>query len=116
MGQNLDLPRFEALLEQRIADLLQLLDGTETRSQSVELDQSKVGRLSRMDALQQQAMADAVRGRATREHSRLLAAIRRCRDGDTVIALSVVSPSPSGDLSSTTHPLCIGCASASESR
>lgn len=50
MGQNLDLPRFEALLKQRIADLLQLLEGTETRS--VELDQSKVGRLSRMDARQ----------------------------------------------------------------
>ncbi len=92
MGQNLDLPRFEALLKQRIADLLQLLEGTETRSQSVELDQSKVGRLSRMDALQQQAMADAVRGRATRERS---------------IGRLEFDPAT---------PLCIGCASASEPR
>lgn len=117
MGQNLDLPRFEALLEQRIADLLQLLDGTETRSQSVELDQSKVGRLSRMDALQQQAMADAVRSRATREHSRLLVALQRYREGEYGYCVECGEPIAIGRLEfDPATPLCIGCASASESR
>lgn len=46
-----DLAHFKSLLEQRAAELDRLLGDAESRSQSVELDQSKVGRLSRMDAL-----------------------------------------------------------------
>ena len=55
MDDALDLAHFKTLLEQRAAELDRLLEDAESRSQSVELDQSKVGRLSRMDALQQQA-------------------------------------------------------------
>jgi len=42
-----------------------LLEDAESRSQSVELDQSKVGRLSRIDALQQQAMMAGVTNAAS---------------------------------------------------
>ncbi len=41
------------------AELRDLLEDSESAAGTVQLDQSKVGRLSRMDALQQQAMARA---------------------------------------------------------
>ncbi len=43
----LDLAHFKKQLEQRGAELDRMLAVAESRSQSVELDQSKVGRLSR---------------------------------------------------------------------
>jgi len=42
-------------------ELLTDLDESAGAAETVELDQSKVGRLSRMDAMQQQAMAKATR-------------------------------------------------------
>ena len=68
LDDALDLAHFKTLLEQRAAELDRLLGDAESRSQSVELDQSKVGRLSRMDALQQQAMNDAIRMRPLLGH------------------------------------------------
>ena len=47
----------------------------------VELDQSKVGRLSRMDAMQAQAMAQASGQRRTRQIREIDAALRRIEDG-----------------------------------
>jgi DnaK suppressor protein len=43
----------------------------------VELDQQAVGRLSRMDALQNQAMAEAQSRRRQAERQRILAALER---------------------------------------
>lgn len=48
----------------------------------VELDQSSVGRLSRMDALQQQAMAQATARRRVAERTRIAAALRRIDTGE----------------------------------
>ena len=82
LDDALDLAHFKTLLEQRAAELDRLLGDAESRSQSVELDQSKVGRLSRMDALQQQAMNDAIRSRARHERVRLQLALKRWHEGD----------------------------------
>ena len=49
---------------------------------TVELDQQSVGRLSRMDALQNQAMAKANQTRRHTERARLLAAFARVQDGE----------------------------------
>ena len=49
---------------------------------AVELDQSKVGRLSRMDALQAQAMSQALDLRREAELRRIDAALERLDDGD----------------------------------
>lgn len=81
MDDALDLAHFKSLLEQRAAELDRLLGDAESRSQSVELDQSKVGRLSRMDALQQQAMNDAIRSRAQHERVRLQVSFRSLARG-----------------------------------
>ncbi|HSG94746.1 MAG TPA: TraR/DksA C4-type zinc finger protein, partial [Afifellaceae bacterium] len=49
---------------------------------AVALDQQAVGRLSRMDALQQQAMAQAAERARARDLQRIDAALRRIEDGE----------------------------------
>jgi DnaK suppressor protein len=64
-------------------DALRAASGTTSEDRKpVALDQSSVGRLSRMDAMQQQAMAAA---QETRRHGRirtLEAAVRRLEEGE----------------------------------
>ena len=48
----------------------------------VELDQTRVGRLSRMDALQAQQMAKALNRRRHAERGRIAAALKRMDDGE----------------------------------
>jgi len=76
-----DLDHFrDKLLAAREA-ILGLADTRDAATATVALDQSSVGRFSRMDALQQQAMAQGIRQRAERELRRIEAALRRCDDG-----------------------------------
>lgn len=68
---------FLSLLREELENLRIASAQTATNRKPVELDQQSVGRLSRMDAMQQQAMAAA---QETRRHGRiraLEAAIRR---------------------------------------
>ena len=51
-------------------------------SNAVELDQSKLGRLSRMDALQKQAMSQEVNRRRQIELTRINAALLRIEEGE----------------------------------
>jgi DnaK suppressor protein len=70
----------ERLMEELSAltsDLTESTHGTQT----VELDQTSVGRLSRMDAMQQQAMAKGLYGRLKIRRLRILAAIDRLDAG-----------------------------------
>ncbi|TMM48345.1 TraR/DksA family transcriptional regulator [Qipengyuania marisflavi] len=48
----------------------------------VKLEQDSVGRLSRMDAMQQQAMAQAAERRRQAERKRIAAALVRLNDGE----------------------------------
>jgi len=50
--------------------------------QTVALDQQAVGRLSRMDALQNQAMAQATARRRGAERQRIMAALARVAEGE----------------------------------
>ena len=70
----------DRLLERR-AELQALSDSAQISRETVELDQSKVGRLSRMDALQRQEMALESERRRTAELKRIDAALKRL-DGD----------------------------------
>jgi len=111
MNDEIDLRHFRDALMVRLADLDSLESSAQLRD-SVELDQSKVGRLSRMDALQQQAMMDANRMRGLQERRRIEAAFRRIDEGsfgyraqcDEAIALGRLNFDPA-------TPLCIQCAS-----
>lgn len=73
---------FRTLIGARLSDL----DDEDALGQAgkatVELDQQSVGRLSRMDALQNQAMAQATGARRTAERQRLVAALKRMDDGE----------------------------------
>ncbi|MFN3960808.1 MAG: TraR/DksA family transcriptional regulator [Parvularculaceae bacterium] len=68
-------------LEARAQDLRALIEATRDNRKPVELDQVAVGRLSRMDALQGQAMACAAEQNYQRELARIVAALRRIEEG-----------------------------------
>ena len=55
----LDPEKFSILLEKLRAEAIGTISSAEDAAQTVELDQNRVGRLSRMDAMQGQAMAKA---------------------------------------------------------
>ncbi len=95
------------------------LRGTEdSRRQAgaiVELDQTRTGRLSRMDALQQQAMAQAGQARAEVALRRIEAALARCDAGEYGDCLKCGEPIDPRRLDidpATTR--CLACAQARE--
>ena len=72
----------KALLIERLT-ALDVEDAAGQQGQkTVELDQQAVGRLSRMDALQNQAMAQATARRRGAERQRIMAALARVETGD----------------------------------
>lgn len=77
-----DRNRYTAQIEQILQRLCEE-DALGQEAQAVvSLDQQSVGRLSRMDALQNQAMAKAQQQRRNQQKQRLLAAKRRLDDGE----------------------------------
>ena len=74
--------RFEVLITQELKALSDE-DARGADSQSVvTLDQQSVGRLSRVDALQAQAMAKAAQQRRDQRRQALLAALQRLRENE----------------------------------
>lgn len=76
-----DLKAFQKSLEERLAALGDLRKSAADSRKPVELDQTSVGRLSRMDAIQTQAMALEVERRRAAEIHRIEAALRRMQTG-----------------------------------
>jgi len=70
------------MLQRRRAELQNLQEISEGARDAVTLDQQSVGRLSRMDALQQQAMAQANARQRLAELHRIDRALTRLNDGD----------------------------------
>lgn len=102
-----------ALLIKLIGELERQAGGQQARSEAVELDQAKVGRLSRMDALQQQAMQDATQIRVAAQLQRLSLALKRIDEDDYGLCSECDEPIAPGRLKvdpAATH--CIACASA----
>ena len=102
-------------LRQRLQTELQELETAEreTRDQRapVELDQQAVGRLSRMDAIERQAMAQATSERRARQKARLRAAISRIDVGEYgFCARCDEAIEPARLRLDPTHPFCAGCA------
>ena len=112
-----DTPAIRARLEARRAEL-EALDATASEAtETVELDQARVGRLSRMDALQGQAMAQETLRRHQLERTRIDAALRRLDDGSYGECLECGEPIAEGRLAAdptATH--CLACAEAAERR
>ncbi len=97
-------------------ELQTLAANSQESSQVVELDQAKVGRLSRMDALQAQAMAQASGLRREQMLQQITVALARidtdefgyCRDCEEQIPIKRLEFDP-------TATRCVDCASAAES-
>ena len=82
----------------------------------VELDQSKVGRLSRMDAMQAQAMAQASGNRRDQLLRQISAALTRIDNDEYGYCVSCEEPIPTKRLEfDPTETRCVDCASAAES-
>ena len=73
---------YRQLLESRLAALESQGEANADARDTVMLDQSSVGRLSRMDALQQQAMAKATLQKREAEIRALHAALKRLEEGE----------------------------------
>jgi DnaK suppressor protein len=71
-----------AELLRRLRELRDTSTQTKQDRAPVELDQTSVGRLSRVDALQQQAMAQATEKRRHEESKRIEAALQRLDAGE----------------------------------
>ena len=84
-------------------------------AKTVELDQSRVGRLSRMDALQAQAMSVEVDHRRKLELQRIKRALKHIEAGDYDTCQNCGEMiNPLRLKSSLTVTLCIECASEAE--
>lgn len=112
-AQNLSLYR-ERLLALRAA-IEDLHASRQDSGSTVELDQTRTGRLSRMDALQAQAMAKAGQVRSQLELRRIEAALKRidsgdygyCTDCEEAITMARLDANPM-------VTLCLKCATARE--
>ncbi len=75
--ENLDLVHFKELLSEKWDEINELVETGDNAAQPVELDQTRVGRLSRMDAMQAQAMSVEAKRRREIELSRIKTALKR---------------------------------------
>ncbi len=78
----IDDDKANEILRARLAELEAASAATADERKPVELDQASVGRLSRMDAMQVQAMAEAGERRRVAEIGRVKAALKRVEEGE----------------------------------
>lgn len=92
-------------------ELTELSERSADSRKPVTLDQQSVGRLSRMDAMQVQAMAQAVEARRRERLQRIEAALGRIEDGDYGACLECGEDIPAKRLDiDPTVGRCIDCA------
>lgn len=112
---KVDLDMLKArLLEQREA-LLEVAGSSKEAAETVELDQTRVGRVSRMDAMQAQAMAKESNRRRALALQQIDSALKRIEDGDYGYCAACDQPISANRLEvNPGASLCIGCASRAE--
>lgn len=111
MTNTPDIEHYRAKLLKAREEILNLEETRNASSSTVELDQSSVGRLSRMDAMQQQAMAKSNQQRAQLALTRIDAALCRCDDGSYGDCLGCGEPIDPRRLElDPAATLCIDCA------
>lgn len=111
MSDAIDPSEFKALLLARRQELSALREQSEGARAVVTLDQQSVGRLSRMDALQGQAMAQEQDRRRESELARVDAALHRVETGDYGHCISCDEPIAKKRLRlDPAVPTCVDCA------
>ena len=71
-----------ATLQKMRAEMVDAVEAVARDAEPVELDQTQQGRLSRMDAIQQQAMAAETKRRRGRQGQMIDAALKRLDEGE----------------------------------
>lgn len=106
-----DLAHFSDKLRETLEDLSRQNDLGSEGQKTVMLDQQSVGRLSRMDALQGQAMAQATAQRRELQIRKIHAALERIAEGEFGYCFDCgdLIARPRLDLDPTAT-LCISCA------
>ncbi len=110
-----DSAHYRQMLEQRRSELHVDLENGADAAATVQLDQTLQGRLSRMDAMQQQAMAKENRRRQEAELKRIAGALRRLEDDEYGYCAGcgeAIDPARL-DIELTTRQ-CIACAEKAE--
>lgn len=111
----MDLEAWRKRIEDQIADLLEQSEDSRESRAPVELDQTMQGRLSRMDAMQGQAMAQAADARRRHQVAALKGALKRIEIGEFGECLECGETIAEARLQSNPAiTLCIDCASARE--
>jgi len=82
MVSKLSIKQFKKLLEEEMSELVSLSKKTERDRAPVILDQQSVGRLSRMDAIQQQNMSIATEKNRKERIVKIENALKRIENGD----------------------------------
>ena len=117
-GEGLDRQQIAALrsaLEERRGELEDQLRIGDDAARPVSLDQQSVGRVSRVDAIQQQQMALAGREQAEQLLRQITQALQRIDDGVFGICLHCEEPIAAARLEAQPHAgLCVDCQSAAE--
>lgn len=111
------LDTLHELLETQLHELGSQLENAESAARPVELDQQSVGRVSRIDAIQQQQMALANREQAQLLAQRIRLALQRIEEGSygdclrcgAAIAFARLEVQPYATL-------CLDCQAESETR
>ncbi len=117
MRDDLDSGAIKILLEKRLTEIMAGREAQPREGAPVELDQTKVGRLSRMDAMQQQAMAQTSARRTEVDLQRIRTAISRLRSGDYGYCVRCDEEIAQKRLEIDPATLiCIDCARAAEGR
>ncbi len=109
----MDDDAIRAALQARRAELEELRETSAESRQVVTLDQQSVGRLSRMDAMQGQAMAKASEQRRRARVSMIKAALQRIEEGDYGICEECEEDIPAGRLEiDPVVRTCVKCAAS----
>lgn len=116
MRNDLDLAYFKKRLEERLATIM-AGQAAKKGEDPVELDQARVGRLSRMDAMQQQAMSQAASRLADLERQRIQSALKRIESGEYGDCVVCGDEIAEGRLRfDPSLPTCISCAKEAEAK
>ena len=111
MADKLDIDAMRDALWQERTRLGQSSVATSGKRSPVTLDQQSVGRLSRMDAMQVQAMAKAEEARRQQRLRLIEAALRRIDEGEYGYCVACGDDIVPGRLvSDPASPRCVACA------
>lgn len=111
MSEHIDIDEFRALLLARQLELSELSEISAGARGAVELDQASVGRVSRIDAIQQQSMALASERSREHEQQRIKAALARMDDDEYGYCIACGEDIPQARLRfDPSIATCVSCA------